>query len=87
MCLDPDLDLAYVSADYADPVNWKQHISQRNQAAIEDDAIYGRWVVGKIKWNQMEVHIASVYAPTLRNQVGYLSITNSQKGILEVTHR
>ena len=76
MCLDPEMDLSYVNADYADPINWKQHISLRNQAAIEDDAIYGRWIVGKIKWNQLEVHIASIYAPTLRNQVGYSQVSH-----------
>ena len=38
MCLDPEMDLSYVNADYVDPINWKQHISLRNQAAIEDDA-------------------------------------------------
>ena len=38
--------------------------------------IYGRWVLGKIKWNQLEVHIASIYAPTLRNQVGYSQVSH-----------
>ena len=72
--INKDIDLKPVDVDYAHQVNWQTAMTLADRQALEQDSIYGKWILTKFEWNNKEIHVASIYAPTCVTKPGTVGI-------------
>ena len=76
ICLDPSINFKLSDVDTLHNVTWATQMSQIKRDAIEGDSIYGKWVVASFEWNELEINIASIYAPTCVSKPGVTGISS-----------
>ena len=76
ICLDPSINFKLSDVDTLHNVTWATQMSQIKRDAIEEDSIYGKWVVASFEWNELEINIASIYAPTCVSKPGVTGISS-----------
>ena len=72
--INKEIDLQPTDVDYGHPINWQNTMSPVSQNAMEQDSIYGKWIVSNFKWDNKQIHVASIYAPTCVTKPGTIGI-------------